>query len=291
MNACKILMFPVETSNKPKPKKICKYQTTTNISNQKDLQKILEYFQNEGKHIHKLIFVLSLAFGRRISDTLNFRWCDFYNLDGTKKQYLVLNEKKTSKNKKLIIPQVVFDAFREYCDHFNFIPSDYLQNYVALQLSGTHKGKNLSYEAYRQALKQACKSCNIQGNISTHSTRKTFGYMGKKLHPTDEFSTSVISGLLNHSSEAITRNYIGLNQEQEDAYITDFGNMLSNLMQGKQTQLPEQATDLMTIEYDKIRQIVQFVYQLGRENANTSDLDTHLNSIDFAMELLRDEQI
>lgn len=260
-----------------------------NLNNSTDIKAIMDYFVESGKYIHYLIFVMGLNFGRRIGDTLSFKWNMFYK-DGQKRKYLHLdNEEKTGKEKDILINDAVWKAIELYCTKTGCSPTETNKgDFIALQLSGTHKGKVLSYEAYRLALKAAGKACNIEQSIGSHTTRKTMGYFAKKLHPTDEFSTSIISGFLNHSSESVTRNYIGLSQEMEDEYVSDMGDMMLSLMEGKEVSMPDRPTDLVTIEYDDLRQIIQLMYQCGRENSMENDLQKHLDNIEVGMEMIRD---
>lgn len=260
-----------------------------NLNNGTDIKAIMDYFLDSGKYIHYLIFVMGLNFGRRIGDTLAFKWNMFYK-DGQKRKYLHLdNEEKTGKEKDILINDAVWKAIETYCAKTGCNPiGTNKDDFITLQLSGTHKGKVLSYEAYRLALKAAGKACNIEQNIGSHTTRKTMGYFAKKLHPTDEFSTSIISGFLNHSSESVTRNYIGLSQEMEDEYVSDMGDMMLSLMEGKEIAMPDLPTDLITVEYDDLRQIIQLMYQCGRENAKENDLQKHLDNIDVGMEMIRE---
>ena len=260
-----------------------------NLNNGTDIKAIMDYFLDNGKYIHYLIFIMGLNFGRRIGDTLAFRWSMFYT-DGQKRKYLHLdNEEKTGKEKDILINKAVWKAIELYCAKTGCDPiGTNKDDFIALQLSGTHKGKILSYEAYRLALKAAGKACGIEQNIGSHTTRKTMGYFAKKLHPTDEFSTAIVSGFLNHSSESVTRNYIGLSQEMEDGYVSDMGDMILALMDGKEIAMPDRPTDLVTIEYDDLRQIIQLAYQSGRENATGQDLQKHLDNINCVMEMIRD---
>lgn len=259
-----------------------------NLNNGTDIKAIMDYFLDNGKYIHYLIFVMGLNFGRRIGDTLAFKWNMFYK-DGQKRKYISIIEEKTGKQKDIYISPAIWKAIEIYCEKTGCNPvGKNKDDSISLQLSGTHRGRNLSYEAYRQALKAAGKACNIEQNIGSHTTRKTMGYFAKKLHPTDEFSTSIISGFLNHSSESVTRNYIGLSQEMEDEYVSDMGDMMLSLMEGKEISMPDRPTDLVTVEYDDLRQIMQLMYQCGRENAMENDLQKHLDNIGVGLEMIRD---
>ena len=51
-----------------------------NLNSGADIKAIMDYFLDNGKYIHYLIFVMCLNFGRRIGDTLAFKWNMFYTV-------------------------------------------------------------------------------------------------------------------------------------------------------------------------------------------------------------------
>lgn len=253
-------------------------------------------------YIHYLIFNIQFNTGRRISDVvgkkdtkkrkgkLPLKWSDFFEPDGRKKSHLVINrEQKTGKYKEVLINNALWKAIDLYCDMTGCDPiGKNRDDYITLQLCGTHKGKPLTYEAYRKALEKVEKSCEIKRKFRSNSAKKSMGYLMKTLHPTDEFSTAVVSGFFNHSSEAVTRRYLGIEQEKEDEYVDSIGKLALSAMEGKEIAMPDRPTDLVTVEYDDLRQIIQLMYQYGREMAAESDLQKHLDNIDLGMEMIRD---
>jgi len=58
------------------------------------------------------------------------------------------------------------------------------------------------------------------GNLGTHSMRKTFGYQIMQANKNDPYILATVSEMFNHSSEKITRRYIGLDDEvKRDIYM------------------------------------------------------------------------
>lgn len=267
-----------------------------------EIKDVLDYMLNKGMYIHYLIFNVQFNTGRRISDVVGkkdtskrkgkapMKWSDFFEPNGQRKTHLIIErEQKTGKYKEVLINDALWKAIELYCELTGCDPAR--KNYndaITLQLYGTHKGKPISYEGYRQALEKVEEECEIKRKFRSNSAKKSTGYLMKKIHPTDEFSTAVVSGFFNHSSEAVTRRYLGIDQEKEDEYVASIGKLALDVMEGKEIAMPDRPTDLVTIEYDDLRQIIQLIYQYGRENATENDLQKHLDNIDVAMEMIRD---
>ena len=68
-----------------------------------------------------------------------------------------------------------------------------------------------------------------------------------------------------------------MDEDAENKYIESFGDTMLGVMEGKEIAMPDRPTDLVTIEYDDLQQIMQLVYQCGRENATENDLQKHLD--------------
>jgi len=67
-----------------------------------------------------------------------------------------------------------------------------------------------------RVLNEAAKMAGIDEKIGTHTMRKTFGYQAYK----SGVDVYIIQDMLNHSTPAVTKRYIGLSQEDKDrAYI------------------------------------------------------------------------
>ena len=72
-------------------------------------------------------------------------------------------------------------------------------------------------QAYR-ILNKAAVRVGINGEIGTHTLRKTFGYhMYMKTK-----DVALLQELFNHSSPSVTLRYIGINQDRLDQAMDDF---------------------------------------------------------------------
>ena len=87
--------------------------------------------------------------------------------------------------------------------------------------------------AYQSAFKSAAKSCGITYNVNTHTTRKTFGYWSRKIHPQDLDSMEILRQIFNHADIATTAHYIGLTTEKKRKYFRDMGELVEDVSAGK----------------------------------------------------------
>lgn len=290
-------------SNKEQnPKKETKHKKAYYIDNMEQLRDLMQYFIDNKRYLHHLIFNIEMGTGRRIGDIIGWKnkttreresngltWLSFYTESGDKRKYLYLeSEQKTGKHKDVLIGQGVWDAIRIYCENTGCEPCGKDKyNSIALQLSGTYKGQILSYEGYRKGLKQAAKAVGIEVNVASHTARKQAGTMMDLLHP-NEKSMDVISSFYGHSSNTVTEIYMGHRQRQEDAYVEDLGKAQSALINGEEIVFPDKPLDMVSLEYGKLRELIQMAYQSGMENSNVTDIDKHMENVNTIMDLVKD---
>lgn len=151
-----------------------------------------------------LIFKFGLNTGLRISDILPVKISDVFNSNWRFRDYFILKEKKTGKEKKIKIN----NALRISIESFVKNQQLSLDSYMFSSQKGAHIGR---VQAYR-ILKEAADVMGIE-NFGTHSLRKTWGYWTYKM---SEYNIGLIMDTFNHSSVRITLRYIGVNQDQKD---------------------------------------------------------------------------
>lgn len=163
------------------------------------------YYYLANKDIkYGLLFKFGLNTGLRISDILPIKLEDVISHDGQFREYFVLNEKKTGKEKKIKINEALTNEIQKYIQINNPSPESYLFK----SRKGSHLGR---IQAYR-VLKDAADHIGLE-NFGTHSLRKTWGYWTYKL---SNYNVGLIMDTFNHSSPSITLRYIGINQDQKD---------------------------------------------------------------------------
>ena len=159
-----------------------------------DIKKI-EKFLAQKSIRDLLIFTLGINCGLRISDILALDIKDVRD-----KNFIDIIEKKTGKAKHFPINTKLKPLIREFTRGkdaesplFTSIFQNRLERFAAYNI-----------------LKDACKKAGIEGNIGTHTMRKTFGY-----HHYRKFKDiAMLQKIFNHSSPLITMRYIGIDQDR-----------------------------------------------------------------------------
>lgn len=170
----------------------------------KDKAKQMYHLLNGKDPKYGVLFKFGLNTGLRISDILPLKVKDVYNNNMQFREYLVLKEMKTGKEKKIKLNKSIRKAILEYIQNHNLG----YENYLFPSSKGNHIGR---VQAYR-VLKEASVIIGIE-NFGTHSLRKTWGYWTYKM---SKYNIGLIMDTFNHSSQNITLRYIGVSQDQKD---------------------------------------------------------------------------
>lgn len=157
---------------------------------------------------YALLFKVGLNTGLRISDILPLKVNHLTFLNGNYREYLIVKEKKTSKEKKIKINDALKKELSDYIKTHNLKAEDFLFP----SKKGGHIGRVQSY----RFLKETADLVGIE-NFGTHSLRKTWGYWTYKL---SKYNIGLIMDTFNHSNQQITLRYIGINQDQKDDLYT-----------------------------------------------------------------------
>ena len=180
-----------------------KIMTVEPIRNRTKLKQIYQYLYSKDPK-YGLLFKFGINTGLRISDMLPLKVRDVYNKNGEFHEYLLIKEKKTGKEKKIKIN----DMLRKSIDTFMRNQKLSSEDNLFFSSKGPYIGR---VQAYR-VLKEATGIFGVE-NFGTHSLRKTWGYWTYKL---SKYNIGLIMDTFNHSSANITLRYIGVNQDQKD---------------------------------------------------------------------------
>lgn len=180
--------------------------TTAEYLNWDIAMNLVRRLYKDGDYRMSLMVGCGCFFGLRISDLLALRWSQILNVD----KFTII-EKKTGKRREISINS----GFREHItDCYNALNVRDADTHCFLN----RYGGVISIQMINRRFKtiRSMYRLPIQ-NFSSHTLRKTFSrrvWENENSQGRGEQSLVVLSELLNHSSVAITRRYIGLRQEE-----------------------------------------------------------------------------
>jgi integrase len=177
--------------------------TVEPIREKSKIKQLYQYL-NGSDPKYALIYKFGINTGLRISDIIPVKVDDIYCEKWKFREYLILKEKKTSKEKKIKLNETLRNCLNKYVKAKDLSLEDYLFQ--------SQKGGYLGRIQVYKVLKEAATVIGIE-NFGTHSLRKTWGYWTYKM---SKYNIGLIMDTFNHSSPYITLRYIGINQDQKD---------------------------------------------------------------------------
>lgn len=178
---------------------------TEPIRDKKKIEEIFTYLKEKNQRNY-VMAKIQINTGLRISDVLKLKVNDFLNSNLKFKEYLVLEEKKTKKNKMIAINKVIIEVLKEYIFKADLELNSYLFQ--------SRKGLNqpiTTTQAHRIYSKMA-QDLNIE-KFNSHSLRKTWGYFAYQKTK----DVALIMDVYNHSSQKDTLKYIGITQQDKNS--------------------------------------------------------------------------
>ncbi|HEM3172938.1 TPA: site-specific integrase [Streptococcus suis] len=172
------------------------------IRSTEDIDMMCDYLR-EWNERNYIMFLIGINTSLRISDIVILK---VSNIRG---HYIIVIEKKTKKRKRIKMNSLLKREIERY------IKGKKVGDYLFQSRKG--KNKPITRQAAYCIIKIAALDCGIE-NVGTHTMRKTFGYHYYKKHK----DIAMLMDLFNHSSPAITKRYIGINQDQQDRAFASF---------------------------------------------------------------------
>lgn len=168
--------------------------------------------EQEGQNNTALMVATQMYFGLRIGDVLKLTWGD------VRQATFTVYEGKTGKPRTVTVhPE--FTAIRDrYLARFyeDYQPADHQPIFIGTR--GPQTGSPISVTAANNRFAAALKRHKITtANASTHTLRKTFARRVWESSGENEAALVLLSDILNHSSIAITRRYLGITGEEISA--------------------------------------------------------------------------
>ena len=183
--------------------------TTEPIRTKENLEKFKNYYTIEKPNArNRALINFGLNSILRISDLLQLKWKDVYNFEADQfKTHMELIEMKTGKKTKIILNQNAVSALNDLKNTLSIFQADMYIFHG--QQNNTHLSRSQAYRIIRSAAEKT----HIGEDISCHSLRKTFGYHAWK----NGTPPAMLMELYNHSSYAITKHYLGIDQNEKDS--------------------------------------------------------------------------
>lgn len=185
-----------------------KLNTAEPIRDKKNLLEIKEYYR-EVKPVPRnyLLITLGLNTALRISDILELTWKDVYDEEhGDYQKHIHIVEQKTGKISQIYINQSIREALDWYKNSKWYNQSEWIF------WSRGNVDKHISRMQAHRIIKQAADYYHMEGVISCHSLRKSFGYYAWK----QGISPVMLMNIYNHSSYQVTKRYLGIEQDDRD---------------------------------------------------------------------------
>lgn len=257
-----------------------------------DIKNMMDYFKMKEMWHWYWVFNAGLLLGRRVSDTLSFKWSDFFYENGRIKDEIEIKEQKTGKVTRPYVCGACKTALQLYIDKTGINP---MENYNGFIVTTDQKEELLENQeeysdeefeellykatqsqaaAYRKQFKIAADACNIQYPVSTHSTRKTFGYWSVKLHPYDVTTVDKLQGIFSHSDRNITLRYIGIAREDEIKLYNDMGDFITDVEAGKKPVIKN--SPVLPLKSEDFREILSKCWDMA---ANEEDKFDGINKL------------
>ena len=162
------------------------------------------------------IFQVGKATLLRVSDLLALRRNEIFDDDGSIKKTAYIRDKKTNKPNTLYLKPVKQDLQ----DYYAWLQKNNNRS-EWLFPSTTHHDRHITEKQFYKIMAKVGDLLGIN-YLGTHTMRKTGAY---RVYTQSNYNIGLVMTLLNHSSEAMTLKYLGLDQVSREKMLDqiDFG--------------------------------------------------------------------
>lgn len=164
------------------------------------------------------IFQVGKATLLRVSDVLRLKQADVFDDYGAIKQHAFIKDKKTGKRNTLYLKPVMMDLvmYQQWLKR-----NGYEGRTEWLFPSTTRPQKHIDERQFYNVMAKVGDLLDIN-YLGTHTMRKTGAY---RVYVQSNYNIGLVMKLLNHSSEAMTLAYLGLDQVSREHMLDkiDFG--------------------------------------------------------------------
>ena len=154
----------------------------------------------------------------RVSDVLRLKQSDVFEENGLLKEHAFIKDKKTGKQNTLYLRPVNSDLllYQQWLKKMNYEGTTQW-----LFPSTTRPDKHIDERQFYNVMHKVGELLDIN-YLGTHTMRKTGAY---RVYVQSNYNIGLVMSLLNHSSEAMTLKYLGLDQTSREQMLNkiDFG--------------------------------------------------------------------
>lgn len=182
---------------------------TEPIRDKNQLKALSEYFLKQGQIRNYVLVVVGAYTALRISDLLRLKWSDVYDEGRDEfRPHVTVIEKKTGKAKTIALNKRIINALRLYLPH---------RRGEFVFANNRKDSKAISRVQAWRIIHAAVEAIGVMEKIACHSLRKTWGYHA---WTSGAVSPVVIMHIYNHSDFAVTKRYLGVEQDDlDEAYL------------------------------------------------------------------------
>ena len=156
------------------------------------------------------IFQVGKATLLRVSDVLALRRAEIFKNDGAINKNAYIRDKKTNKPNILYLKPVKQDLI----DYFQWLTKNNIQS-EWLFPSIKNPNRHITEKQYYKVMAKTGDLLGIN-YLGTHTMRKTGSY---RVYTQTHYNIGLVMSLLNHSSEAMTLKYLGLDQVSREQML------------------------------------------------------------------------
>lgn len=247
---------------------------------EEDIKNMIDYFRNNHYHQEFLITMFGFLLARRIGDILSLKWSDFYYENGRRKEVLnTLIEQKTDKTIDISVSNVTWKYIDEYCSMENINPLEHLNEDIFPRESKTYAKNKEEYDkevkkqaaSYRHQFKKAADYLGIE-NVSTHSLRKSFGYIAHEINKYDPDCLGILQTVYGHTDTETTKRYIGVMREKARKCFNSVAQRIEDIDNGVKSAIDN--APVIAMKTNDLRDILLEAIKSGRETNAEIDADT-----------------
>lgn len=248
-----------------------------------EIKGMMDWFRENEQYDNFMTFMLGLFLARRVGDTLSLKWRDFYQENGRRKDNLnTLIEDKTDKIVDLKISDVTWKYIDWYCEKVNINPLEHYDEDIFLSSYKDSLPDNYTKEqydkavekmesAYRYQFKKAADACGIDG-VSTHTTRKSFGYIAHEINRFDPDCFPVLQSIYGHDSVETTKRYIDCIRDKASKMFEDVAKYIEDIDNGITPEIKNLL--IVALATNDLRDILYTALKLGRETNVENDVES-----------------